>query len=223
VRERAAGNHESWFARGRETVALDGTNVYVGAGDAVIAFPDSDADLASAVGLARAAGVGEVSCWALAPDARLGDRLRRLGFQDGWQPHWMGLDPRETAGRSDTTERTTACDPALPYASQHHTGVLGGDVHHLVVRDGAQVVGHTVLNVVGDSGGVYDMGVAEQHRRRGHGGALVSGLIVLAHELGCTSVTLNATHEGALLYRTVGFESLGHGMTWWLFPRRDAA
>jgi hypothetical protein len=28
--------------------------------------------------------------------------------------------------------------------------------------------------------------------------------------------TLNATGEGELLYRALGFRSLGHGQTWWL-------
>ena len=51
------------------------------------------------------------------------------------------------------------------------------------------------------------------------GTALTLAAIVAAHELGCSSLTLNATGEGEPLYRSVGFESLGHGMTWWLFPR----
>jgi ribosomal protein S18 acetylase RimI-like enzyme len=89
-----------------------------------------------------------------------------------------------------------------------------------VARDGDAIAGHVVLHVEGESGGIYDMGVLPRARRRGHGTALTLTAVTAAHELGCSSVTLNATGEGEPLYRSVGFASLGHGMTWWLFPRR---
>jgi ribosomal protein S18 acetylase RimI-like enzyme len=76
-----------------------------------------------------------------------------------------------------------------------------------------------VLNVDGDSAGLYDMGVLPRARRRGYGRALTLAALAHARDLGCASVTLNATAEGELLYRSVGFSSLGLGMTWWLFPR----
>ena len=68
-------------------------------------------------------------------------------------------------------------------------------------------------------GGIYDMGVLPDARRRGFGRALTLAALARARTLGCTSVTLNATGAGEPLYRSVGFESLGLGMTWWLFPR----
>jgi ribosomal protein S18 acetylase RimI-like enzyme len=194
--------------------------LFVGGTDAVLAFPAADADLATAVRLAREAGVREVSCWSLHPNEQLGRRLAELGFQDGWQPHWMGIDPRRASGSvAHEVEETTACARDLPYASEQHESVLGGDVHHLVARDGAAIVGHVVLDVDEERGGIFDMGVAPAARRRGFGRSLTLAALERARGVGCSVVTLNATGEGEPLYRSVGFESLGLGMTWWLFPR----
>ena len=216
----AARNHLSWFGRGRDRVELEGVQVFLGGDDVVLAFPRGDGDLSGAVRLALESGAREVGCWALAPDSQLGESLHRLGFQDGWQPHWMEIDPRAIREPSEHgVERTTECDRALPYSSTHHEQTLGGDVHHFVVRDDERIVGHTVLNVADESGGIYDMGVAPKARRRGYGRAMTLASLDCARDMGCTSVTLNATGEGEPVYRRVGFESLGLGMTWWLFPR----
>jgi GNAT superfamily N-acetyltransferase len=217
----AAANHRSWFGRAGDRFDHDGVTLYIGAGHAVLAFPRSDADVAAAVAQARDAGVAEASCWALGPDDALGERLRGLGFQDGWQPHWMGADPRvPREPPHHPIERSADCDPELPYASPGHRQMLAGDVHHLVAREGGLIVGHVVLNVDGSTGGVYDMGVLPSARGRGYGLALTLAALECARDSGCTSVTLNATGEGEPVYRRAGFESLGHGMTWWLFPRR---
>ena len=117
---------------------------------------------------------------------------------------------------SHAVERSGECSPELPYG---HGAPLDDVARHFVARDGGALAGHVVLHVEGASGGVYDMGVAPGHRRHGHGTALTLAALAAADELGCTSVTLNATSEGEPLYRSVGFASLGHGMTWWLFPR----
>ena len=137
----------SWLGRAHERRELDGVTVFVGRGDAVFAFPEPGADLAGAVGLARAAGAREVGCWALEPDDELGDRLTSLGFQDGWQPHWMGIDPRELREPpAHPVEESSECSRELPYAHER-----AEDLRHLVVREGATLVGHTALNVDGDS------------------------------------------------------------------------
>ena len=217
----AAANHLSWFGRGRERFDLDGITLFIGAGHAVLAFPRRDADLAQAVARAREAGVAEVGCWALEPDGELGDQLRRLGFQDGWQPHWMSVDPRVPRDApGHPIERSGDCDPELPYASPQHRQMLAGDVQHLVARQGGQIVGHVVLNVHEKTGGIYDMGVLPSARNQGYGLALTLAALETARHMRCATVTLNATGEGQPVYRRAGFESLGHGMTWWLFPRR---
>jgi GNAT superfamily N-acetyltransferase len=219
-----ARNHRSWFARGRKLVEIDGVALYLGDKDATLAFPRSDCDLSGAVNLARESGVDEIGCWALTPDPAIGEQLAALGFQDGWQPHWMGIDPAtpaEAPGRE--VVETTSCAPDLPYSSAGHLSLLGGDVLHFVVRNDGRIVGHAVLNVDGESGGIYDMGVAEPARRHGYGRALTVAAVARAREAGCTSVTLNSTAEGEPMYRSAGFASLGRGMTWWLFPKRKLA
>ncbi len=213
-------NHRSWFARGREAIEVDGVTLYLGQTTATLAFPRSDTDVETAARTAVEHGVSEIGCWALAPDERLGQRLLALGFQDGWQPHWMGLDPTrctELPGRP--VEESRECSADLPYA---HDPVPSDVARHFVARDRGAPVGHVVLHVEGSSGGIYDMGVAPHARRQGHGTALTLAAVAAARDLGCGSVTLNATGEGEPLYRSVGFASLGHGMTWWCFPRRAA-
>jgi ribosomal protein S18 acetylase RimI-like enzyme len=214
-------NHSSWFARGRERIEVDGVTLFLGPADATIAFPPTGADPAAAVARAVDAGIREIGCWAVAPDEELGRRLLGLGFQAGWQPHWMAAEPGG-ADASPLVEESAHCDPALPYASPGHRAVLGSaGVHHFVVRDGGAPAGHAVLNLAGGTGGVYDMGVAREFRRRGHGLALTRAVLARAGELGCASVTLNATGEGEPMYRRAGFASLGLGMTWWMFPDRN--
>jgi ribosomal protein S18 acetylase RimI-like enzyme len=64
--------------------------------------------------------------------------------------------------------------------------------------------------------GIYDMGVAAHERRRGIGRALTLAALQLGRAQGCALATLNATPEGELLYRAVGFRSVGVAQTWWL-------
>jgi ribosomal protein S18 acetylase RimI-like enzyme len=215
-------NHRSWFGRMTEELEIDGVTLFIGPRNAAIAFPPPGADPAQAVHRAIAAEVSEIGCWSLAPDERLGRRLTQLGFQDGWQPHWMGVDPRDAVAEYDgNVSESDECSDDVPYASPEHRAAIGGDVHHFVVRParGEQIVGHAVLNVDGTTGGIYDMGVVAGDRRQGHGLALTTAAVVRARELGCTSVTLNATGEGEPMYRRAGFRSLGLGMTWWM-PHR---
>jgi GNAT superfamily N-acetyltransferase len=108
----------------------------------------------------------------------------------------------------------------VPYWSPRHEHLLGGDVHHFAAFDDATIVGHAVLNVERECGGIYDMAVAPRARRRGFGRSLTLTALSSARAVGCTNVTLNATGEGEPMYRSAGLESLGLGMTWWLFPKR---
>jgi GNAT superfamily N-acetyltransferase len=64
--------------------------------------------------------------------------------------------------------------------------------------------------------GVYDVDVLARYRRRGLGRALTLAVCRAAAAAGARVATLNATGEGELLYRALGFRSLGLGQTWWL-------
>ena len=83
---------------------------------------------------------------------------------------------------------------------------------------GSRPVGHAMLSVTTDElgvAGIYDMGVAAHERRRGIGSALTSTALELGRAAGCRVATLNATPEGELLYRTLGFRPVGVAQTWW--------
>jgi ribosomal protein S18 acetylase RimI-like enzyme len=159
-----------------------------------------------------------MSCWSLDDDAALGAELVARGFEWGWQPHWMARSlarlPRLTTEHEVVRfERGPALPQrGLPYADEHADP---RQVRHLAVRDAGIIVGHVVVNTWRGSAGIYSMGVAETHQRRGIGRALTLAGCGLARELGCDYALLNATAEGELLYRSLGFHSLGKGQTWW--------
>ncbi|HVG67462.1 MAG TPA: GNAT family N-acetyltransferase, partial [Gaiellales bacterium] len=161
-------NHASWFGRSRRRIEVDGVTLFLGSADAAIAFPPAGCDPAGAVALAAKAGAREIGCWGLAPDDALGRRLLGLGFQNGWQPQWMGIEPGPAEERPAADE-SPDCGEGLPYAAAaHRAAVREPGVHHFVVRDGGALVGHALLNVAGTTAGIYDMGVGFEHRRRGH-------------------------------------------------------
>jgi ribosomal protein S18 acetylase RimI-like enzyme len=59
------------------------------------------------------------------------------------------------------------------------------------------------------------MGVAPHERRRGIGSALTSAALEIGRTAGCAFATLNATPDGELLYRQLGFRPVGVAQTWW--------
>ena len=120
--------------------------------------------------LAVSSGVSEVGCWALAPDERLGRRLVGLGFQDGWQPHWMGIEPSRRAPLSgrivEEEPRVLRGAPLRP-----RSGSLGrGTALRHGRRPGARRA-RRPLHVEGDTGGVYDSGRRASRATRERDGA----------------------------------------------------
>jgi GNAT superfamily N-acetyltransferase len=193
-----------------------------------IAFPGARARSAARIDAlmrrARELGADRLSFWSLDEDVSLEGLLVDRGFEVGWQPHWMavGLDrlPEDDQSLEVEPFEPGPGDELLPYTSRMadpaHT-------HHLAIRVNGRTAGHVMVNPWRGFAGIYNMGVAEDCRREGHGRALTIAACRLGRRLGCTHALLNATYEGDLLYRTVGFESLGWGRTWWLNAGRWAA
>jgi ribosomal protein S18 acetylase RimI-like enzyme len=167
---------------------------------------------------ARQLKLDRMSCWSLGEDRVLGTLLIARGFEWGWEPHWMARElnriPRDQGEYVVVPFERGSRDGELPY----RTVTDPAGVHHLAVRHGGDTVGQVIVNPWRGFAGVYNMGVGASHRRRGIGRALTLAACRLGRELGCTHAVLNATPEGELLYRTVGFASLGMGQTWWLHP-----
>ena len=61
-------------------------------------------------------------------------------------------------------------------------------------------------------GFIGNMVVAEEHRRRGIGTAILKAVADWLSDAGCTRLELNATDEGRPLYETHGFETVGHSL-----------
>jgi GNAT superfamily N-acetyltransferase len=237
----AAANQTAWMARIAEAAGgvvhrERGVTWMSSPAGAVLAFPRlSRARLGELLPrfLEAAESAPEASCWSLLPTrpTELDQVLRRFGFREGWQALWMaGLTgasvravvpedvrvgvveqewrptdlPWDGAGIAAVRERLARARPRRVW----HLGAW---------RDG-RPVGHATLSVTtGRLGvaGIYDMGVAQHERRRGIGRALTVAALELGRRTGCAVATLNATPEGEVLYRQLGFRSFGVAQTWW--------
>lgn len=212
-------------------------------GEVTIAFPRLDADQATeqidailAYCYARRP-LRQVGCWALLPSqpSDLGVRLLARGFEWGWQPHWMWLD--FTQMRTDhpapdglqvalVTEETAWHALELPYDNPAMLDFLRASSqanprrlwHFGAWLDGA-LVGQSVLFATSGelaTAGIYNCGVTPAARNRGVGKAVVLAACQQAQALGYSGALLNATPLGEPVYRRLGFQSIGHGQTWWL-------
>jgi ribosomal protein S18 acetylase RimI-like enzyme len=237
----AAANQTAWMARIAEAAGgvvhrARGVTWMASRAGAVLAFPRvSRAVLDDLLPrfLELAEATPEASCWSLLPTQprELDVVLRSAGFREGWQARWMaadlgalprvhepdgvriGLAPEEWA----TTELPwdgagiASVRPRLVTARPRR-------VWHVAAWRDNLPVGHAIVNVTtGRPGvaGIYDMGVAPHERRRGIGSALTSAALEIGRNAGCAFATLNATPEGELLYRQLGFRLVGVAQTWW--------
>jgi predicted N-acetyltransferase YhbS len=181
------------------------------------------------------------SCWTVRPEHRteLGALLVARGFEVGWQAHWMARDlraphaPRTVpagleivqVGDVHAWDRREGAHPDGPEwrrtarANLELAALRPQQVWEFGAFLSGDAVGGVTLFVPPDLPGVAllnDVGVAQEHRRRGVGSALTDAACTHARSLGCRLVVLNATLEGELLYPHVGFVSLSRGQTWWL-------
>ena len=230
----AARNHWSWMARGAqaaggEVVRERGLRWIAppAGGEAALPFPAAPSRPALDRMLAgcRARGARGVACWAsgLEPTGELAARLVARGFEWGWQPHWMVIDLAHAP--SDADDPRVSLVEVVPEYGDHGQAVLAlagarpRRFWHAVARVDGAYAGHAWAHVVDGrlgGAGIYDVEVAPEHQRKGLGRALTAAVCRQAAASGARVATLNATGEGELLYRSLGFRSLGHGQTWWL-------
>ncbi|MFI7673297.1 GNAT family N-acetyltransferase [Actinophytocola sp. NPDC049390] len=109
-----------------------------------------------------------------------------------WLDLWWRVDGRGDRSAMDVAVKILAGGPAL-YASLRDAG-------------GVAAVGRLAL--VGEWGGIYCMAVREDVRRRGHGAAVLSGLLRAGQERGITRAWLHVRAENTAalsLYERFGF------------------
>ena len=220
-----ADNHRDWMTRwamacGRGVASIDGEDLYLSSEAGL--FPRSAPDPDRLIAAIRAHDCADVGYWSLDGDDRVGVRLVARGFGWGWRPHWMAIDlgdeGRLVATPAPGFEVVVAPSPpyarTLPYAARDGVSDPPGTVR-LGVRMRHKVVGQISVNPHAGVAGIYSMGVAPRARGRGIATELTRAACRLAIEHGCRHAVLNATDEGASVYRRVGFRSLGWGQTWW--------
>jgi len=202
-----ASNHRVWFRRavGARVERVGENELVVHGRQGWIPFPArrSPEAIAQVVDRAGELKLRTLSCWSLTEDKALGTLLIARGFEWGWQPWWMALG---LAG-------LVVEEPGQPVLERRR-----GSVHLLAVRVEGRDAGSVIVNPWRGIAGIYDMEVHPEFRRRGIGRALIMAACRVARERGCTHAVLNATPDGELLYRSVGFERLGEGRTWWRHP-----
>jgi GNAT superfamily N-acetyltransferase len=234
----AARNHTSWMSRAAEATGgavvrdrgLTWTAPAPG-GAAMLLFPRtaSGPALDALIAGARERGACGIGCWVsgLEPYDALAERLVARGFEWGWQPHWMAIDLARLP--LDEEDPRVSLVDEVPEYDDYGKGLMAlarvrpPRSWHAVARVDGAYAGHAWAHLIGGrlgSAGIYDVDVLYGHRRRGLGRALTLAVCRTAAAAGARMATLNATGEGALLYRALGFRSLGRGQTWWLHATR---
>jgi GNAT superfamily N-acetyltransferase len=188
-----------------------------GEGTVHIPFPAELAagDVAALVARADRLGARSTALW-LEEDERL-PWLSEFGFDWGWHPWWM------TAAPSDVPVIRQSRVRLASRVREHDQGrahlLNRPDVFLAEAAVDGRYAGRAWLHVADDIAGIYDMEVWPGFRRQGLGRELIGLLVDAAVRSGARVVTLNATPEGALLYRTCGFSLVGAGRTYWRHRR----
>ena len=176
-----------------------------------------------------------IGYWSLAP-AEPGDisaRLLARGFQLGWQPCWMAIDlehintdypvPEGLEIRVDNSIPVQDVK-GLPYGDSDTVTDAFLQIHparaqRIVALLDGEIVGHNcIFFTTGPDGvaGLYNVGVLPAFQKQGIGKAIVAAACRCARERGYQYATLNANYIGRRTYEQVGFEFVGHGITWWI-------
>ena len=179
-------------------------------------FPQTmDVDAACrALDRARELDAAHVAVWSATDVER--PELVDIGFEVGWSPCWMG---RSTAGVDEAPlrlgRRTMVSVRARPRERDRQPLLERPDTFRIEARAGGAYAGRAWGHVHGGAAGLYDMVVRVPFRRQGLGAEVVLTAMAEAARRGADRMTLNATPEGELLYRSCGFVRLGTGRTWW--------
>jgi GNAT superfamily N-acetyltransferase len=213
--DRLTANQRSWMsavasATGGSTFDAGGVTCVhhpLPHGELIVPFPDR-APSGAVVERARELGAQRIGCWTARPSLDLSP----LGFTPGWEPHWMAAPATATAPDPRVYEVQQ-----VPEYGDHGQKLMtlarGADSFHFVAREEGRLAGHAWLHLAAGVGGLFDVFVVEDLRRRGIGSALSRAACTKAAELSIETVTLNAEFEP--LYESLGFRSLGRGQTWW--------
>jgi ribosomal protein S18 acetylase RimI-like enzyme len=186
-------------------------------------------------------GQKEVLAWSLVDRPPMALALLARGFETSFRPIWMA---RSLAGtlpdaplRHVEVRIATPHDieqlrltRAIPYLVPEQVEAtrrlaLVSDprvVWWLVARDRSGILGQAIVNMTDEIAGLYNVAVHPSARRRGIGRALTTAAMQVARDQGATTMALNATPEGLMLYQNLGFMHLGNGATWFLPSRRAA-
>jgi ribosomal protein S18 acetylase RimI-like enzyme len=217
----AASVQSNWMVsvaratRGRVWVQ-DGVACCSKPGEMAIRFPDRLPEAALDRILAWADEHGlTVGCWsAHEMPADIASTLASRGFDEGWRSHWMAIEARPAQEDARMAEATAVAE--WDDYGQALLGMLGERTRLFVARGEGGLHGFAWLHAPpGDFAGMFDLVVFPAFRRQGLGRALTAAVCTHAADLGCSHVVLNATEDGEQLYRSMGFESAGHGRTWW--------
>lgn len=103
--------------------------------------------------------------------------------------------------------------------------LAGQNTRALCVCEDGALLGCGWFQYVLDEGYVGDLAVAEAHRRRGLGEALLTALLDRARELDLAFLTLEVRESNLparRLYEKTGFTEVGHRKNYYERPREDA-
>ena len=150
------------------------------------------------------------------PDPRLTALLTAAGARPERTGRWVGRDLPEAlelpdgvlamgdpVDHLDVIEACGLAEPADRVARREQLQPHPLFVHVVVRRDGVPV--GVATGFAGPSLEVVQVGVLEEHRRRGHGRALVEALMVVGRARGLETVVAAPTPEGGRLFAALGF------------------
>ena len=242
----AAANHKAWFrattlAAGGAMRRTEGAAWMRAPDEGIIPFPRLSSARAgnfidAVAAECRTQNVTRIGFWATTPIAPrdLGARLTARGFEWGWRPHWMALDFRKIGAASPVPGglRIALAEDAdwdatdLPYYSRGDLpkmralrAALPRRTWHFGAWLDGKIVGQAVVYLTTGSlgaAGIYNVGVVPAARRQGVGRAVTRAACRFAQSMGCHYALLNSATS---IYEQIGFESLGHGQTWWLHEK----